>query len=431
MATLSVQSFSPATGVLAVGDPISVSFVRNDQSADTIIARLFYSGAFIFDATQYATLTDTTCVLTVPWSVLVSQSGGWVRAGVGFWFEMVAYETPPASYADYEWTRVVRVRTYDPPLITRLEPSGGALEGYPVEVEWAVTPGGADGVLASQSLVIEDLTDDVVVYSDAPGTAIRSLTLGVGDVLLESGHMYSIRLDVTNDVGFGDFMARTVQAGWSPPPLPTATVTVDESTLGATVTVTAGTHPAAQVLTVARIGADGSRWVVGTGLTSGAQVLDPLPPLGVEYAYEVSVVDSNGAANSATVLKAIRSSYWMLDFGDGATEHVALVGNPKASRTLKQGGEAYHFADGGAGGGRPVWYGTTDRDVSGSWSFDDVSSETADRLFELCDRHPVCWMRDPYGRRRRAHVEPKESHGVGPLWQLTVDWDEVRFEEAW
>lgn len=430
MATLSVQSFSPSTGVLAVGDPISVSFVRNDQSADTIIVRLYYLGAFIFDATEYTTITDTTCVLTVPWSALVSESGGWVRAGVGFWFEVVAYETPPASYADYEWTRVVRVRTYAPPEIGSLTPSG-SISGYPLQLQWSVTPGGADGVLASQSLSITDEADGSTVYSAAPGAATRSLTLGVGDVQLASGHTYAIRLDVTNDVGFADSQTVTVSAGWSPPPTPTATVTVDDETLGATVTVTAGTHPAAQVLTVARIGADGSRWVVGTGLASGASVLDPLPPLGVEYGYEVSVVDSNGAANSVTVLKAIRSSYWMLDFGADATEHVALMGNPKASRELKQGGEAYHFADGGAGGGRPVWYGTTDRDESGSWSFDAVSSEAADVLFELCDRYPVCWMRDPYGRRRRAHVEPKESHGVGPLWQLTVDWDEVRFEEAW
>lgn len=431
MATLSVQSFSPETGVLAVGDPISVSFVRNDQSADTIVVRLYYSaGAFIFDATQYATLTDTTCVLTVPWSALVSESGGWVRAGVGFWFEMVAYETLPASYANYEWTRVVRVNTYAPPEIGSLTPSG-SISGYPIDIQWTVDPGGMDGVLRSQSLAITDAADGRMVYAAAPGTGIRSLTLSVGDVLLESGHTYYFRLGVTNDVGFADYVIRTVQAGWSPPPVPTATVTVDDDTLGATVTVTAGAHPASQVLTVARIGADGSRWVVGTGLTSGAQVLDPLPPLGVEYAYEVSVVDSNGAANSATVLKTIHSSYWMLDFGDGATEHVALMGNPKVSRSLKHGGESYHFADGGAGGGLPVWYGTTDRDVSGGWTFDDVGPETADELFSLCDRHPVCWMRDPFGRRRRAHVEPKESHGTGQLWQLSLDWDEVRFEEAW
>ena len=105
--------------------------------------------------------------------------------------------------------------------------------------------------------------------------------------------------------------------------------------------------------------------------------------------------------------------------------------NPDASYSLVQGGASYHFADGGAGGGRPVFYPTTDRDESGGLKFATVGSGDADRLRALCDRYPVAWLRDPFGHRWRARVKPSWSHGVGELWPLSISWEAVRWEEAW
>ena len=105
--------------------------------------------------------------------------------------------------------------------------------------------------------------------------------------------------------------------------------------------------------------------------------------------------------------------------------------NPEASYSLTQGGTSYHFADGGAGGGRPVYYATTDRDESGALKFATIGKDDADRLRALCDRYPVAWLRDPFGHRWRAHVKPSWSHGVGQLWPIGIDWDAVRWTEAW
>ena len=107
--------------------------------------------------------------------------------------------------------------------------------------------------------------------------------------------------------------------------------------------------------------------------------------------------------------------------------------NAKTDVSTTHGGESYHFADGGAGNGLPVYYATTDRDVSGKGSWDTVGHEDADRINALTLRYPVGWMRDPYGHRYRAHMRWSIDHGVPAtrVWSVSMDWDAVRFEEAW
>ncbi len=53
-----------------------------------------------------------------------------------------------------------------------------------------------------------------------------------------------------------------------------------------------------------------------------------------------------------------------------------------------------------------------------------------DALYALLDAHPVGWLRDPFGHRWRAHMTPKDSRGLGEVWQLAIDWDAVRWQEA-
>ena len=67
----------------------------------------------------------------------------------------------------------------------------------------------------------------------------------------------------------------------------------------------------------------------------------------------------------------------------------------------------------------------------GSLKFATIGKDDADRLRALCDRYPVAWLRDPFGHRWRAHVKPSWSHGVGQLWPVGIDWDAVRWTEAW
>ena len=189
-------------------------------------------------------------------------------------------------------------------------------------------------------------------------------------------------------------------------------------------------QPAADSVDVVRVNADGSTWTVASNLTMGDTVTDPLPPLGVDAVYKAVGKTSAGGMSEKLFMHGIPSTGWVLNFGDAAQETVGFIYNPQATMTLAQGGESYHFADGGMGGGFPVFYPTTDRDASGTLAFDTVLYGDSDRLLDLCRRYPVAWLRDPFGHRWRAHVRPSVSHGVGQVWPVTIAWDAVRFEEV-
>ena len=189
-------------------------------------------------------------------------------------------------------------------------------------------------------------------------------------------------------------------------------------------------QPAADSVDVVRVNADGSTWTVASNLTMGDTVTDPLPPLGVDAVYKAVGKTSAGGMSEKLYMQEIPSTGWVLNFGDAAQETVGFIYNPQATMTLAQGGESYHFADGGMGGGFPVFYPTTDRDASGTLAFDTVLYGDSDRLLDLCRRYPVAWLRDPFGHRWRAHVRPSVSHGVGQVWPVTIAWDAVRFEEV-
>lgn len=181
---------------------------------------------------------------------------------------------------------------------------------------------------------------------------------------------------------------------------------------------------------VIRVNADGSTWTVASNLTTGDTVTDPLPPLGVDAVYKAVGKTSAGGMSEKLYMHEIPTTGWVLNFGDAAQETVGFIYNPQATMTLAQGGESYHFADGGMGGGFPVFYPITDRDASGTLAFDTVLYGDSDRLLDLCMRYPVAWLRDPFGHRWRAHVRPSVSHGVGQVWPVTIAWDAVRFEEV-
>ena len=483
MATLQVVSVTPNDHVLPVTAAIQIRFSRNDTTFNNVRVRVCKNGSVtsgnvaVIDVTSSTTFNGADGRTVLTYGKLTSQGG--VEEGVTYSLDITCFDTAPTVL---DWTPVTTFAPYRRPTISSFVPAINAeLDGYPIECSWVIDPGGADGVLKSQTLEITDITDAAApsrVYYSEIDPALREVALTIADVQLSSDRSYRFTLRPVNDVGLMAVLYHDTTTHWEPPLEPSATVEVDEDALGATITVHAGedvsdwlikfvgtdavvrdgyltisgtdavinasytvadgniqfdspSAPATQSLMLVRINQDGTRWVIATGLTSGEVVKDPLPPLGVEYQYEVTAVDANGSTNVSAVSMTISSRYWLLNFGNDASEYVRLIGNPKASRSMKHGGAAYHFADGGEGGGLPVWYGTTDRDYSGSWSFDEVGPDVADDLFAKCDQWPVCWMRDPFGRRRRAHVEPREGHAKGLLWQVSVDYDEMRFREAW
>ena len=190
-------------------------------------------------------------------------------------------------------------------------------------------------------------------------------------------------------------------------------------------------QPPIQSVDVQRVNSDGTAWTVATGLTVGGSCIDPLPPLGVPVTYRATSSAASGSTASGEFTETFGGRDWVLNFGNAAQEHVEFIYNPQADLSLAQGGKGYHFADGGAGKGLPVFYPTTDRDYAGTLKFDTILYGDSDKVLDLCDRYPVAWLRDPFGHRWRAHVAPSVSHGVGQVWPVTLSWDAMRFEEAW
>lgn len=332
------------------------------------------------------------------------------------------------------WSDATSWGVYAAPAVVITSPAsdGDTLDELPVVVTWTVTdPTG----VSSQTVTLSD--DNGVVYSATVGNSARSLSIGSDAANIANLTTYSVTVRITGGSGLATSAVREFGTDWAPPASPTATVQVDEDVMAANITVFSGedseTAPETASLMVTRIGADGSRWVVGSGLTSGDTVTDPLPPLGVEYSYEVTASAATGATSTVTYTETIQTGYWAFNFGARAVDYMKLRFNAKTDVSTTHGGESYHFADGGMGIGLPVWYGTTDRDVSGSGSWDTVGHEEADRINALTLRYPVGWMRDPYGRRWRAHMRWSIDHGIPAtrVWSVSMDWDAVRFEEAW
>ena len=327
------------------------------------------------------------------------------------------------------------VQVYVAPAVSILSPADSeVVTGLPFTASW--TASDTSGIAEQVLYLYDSLLTTLYLQRPLDGS-VRSFTFDVNDGTLANDGGYTLIVGATSGVGLYDSDVARFTTAWMPPAQPTATIEVDEDSLGTTITVLAGegseTAPATESMSIARVDADGTRWVIATGLSSGAVVHDPLPPLGVPYIYEITAVSRTGATSVGVVDMTITTGYWAFNFGARATEHAKLRFNAKTAMSTTHGGDSYHFADGGQGSGLPVYYATTDRDISGSGSWDTVGQQDADRINALTLRYPVGWMRDPYGHRYRAHMRWSIDNGfpASRVWAISLDWDAVRFTEAW
>lgn len=327
-----------------------------------------------------------------------------------------------AYSSSFSWgVHVAPVVTIDAPAT-----DGTTISTMPMAISWSITD--ATGV-SSQKVTIDG--GGSTVYSKAVASGTATLVLSAADVPLADDTDYSITLYVVGGSGLSATAVRTFHVDWLLPAAPTATI-VEGENVSATIEVGAEAGDAVtESISVARLLDDGTEWVISEGMSDGESCIDPLPPIGSQVTYRVTAYAASGASASTTYSEIFTSDAWILNFGSTANDAVEFLYNPQASYSLAHGGASYHFADGGAGNGLPVWYGTTDRDESGSLSFDNVMNANTDRLRDLCTAYPVAWLRDPFGHRWRAHVRPNTSHGIGRIWASGIDWDAVRFREAW
>lgn len=348
-------------------------------------------------------------------------------SSVGVWTAQVRTHGLAVSWG--AWSQTIEWRMADRPSVAISSPpsDGTEIDDLPLTITWEISD--VSGV-SQQSIVVEH--DGDVIYSRTPTTSIRSLQVTRNDATFEDGEAYSISIRVVNGYGLDSTAVRTFVIGWDLPAIPTASVTQgDGASAVITVGVGEGSTVPTETITVQRINQDGTSWTLANGLADGGVAVDPMPPIGESVTYRVIAFASSGASVDSEEAISIDTDEWVFNFGDDASEFIGLLGNPSASYSMEQGGALYHFADGGAGGGLPVWYGTTDRDESGALSFDSVDQHDSDRLRQLLLVHPVGWIRDPFGHRWRAHIRPSTKHGVGRIWSASVTWDAVRWREAW
>ena len=191
-------------------------------------------------------------------------------------------------------------------------------------------------------------------------------------------------------------------------------------------------YPATASLTVQRVAPDGSRWTVADGLLSGQQAIDPLPPLNVPYAYEVTASTEAGSAYTLDVPHEVETVMAAFNFGAAAAvAELARLG-PSWSHARKRAATLYHFADGGESGGLPVAYGSPDVDGTLSQGFTLLDMDQLRRLQAEARDFPVCWFRDPYGGRYLVYATWDFSGSIP--WdkvEVTASMTETVFEEAW
>ena len=190
-------------------------------------------------------------------------------------------------------------------------------------------------------------------------------------------------------------------------------------------------YPDTESLSVTRVLADGSRWLVADGLTSGQQCIDPLPPLNVDFSYLVTAYAETGVSSTQELPAHVDSGGMeAFNFGQGASVALLMGYNASGSESADHGGTLYDFATGD--GSLPLFYPTGALTGSASRSYAVTSREHANRVRALSREYPEAWFRDFDGNRMlcRASFSISLVQGSRDVRTIDVTMDECEFEEA-
>lgn len=189
--------------------------------------------------------------------------------------------------------------------------------------------------------------------------------------------------------------------------------------------------PATEYFTVERQNDDGTRWLVGDGLSEGDSCIDPLPPLNTDVHYLVTAHAASGTTATSDATTRIDRPWFALNFGADAGISLIMKYGTEMEEEGEHQGELYHFADGGEGGGLPEFYGTGEYEQTPSYGFRLSSAEEYRELRALSRRYAVGWLRDPLGNRLRGRFTWGVEVMPGtPAFEVSLDADELVFQEA-
>lgn len=326
------------------------------------------------------------------------------------------------SHADWgEWSAHAIVRVAVAPKATIKSPTASqVLSALPLAVSWEVTD--ATGV-SQQSLSIADPTG-AVVWSATPGNGVRLLSVGSDAGFLNRS---SYTLTYSMRAGSGLTLTKTVRfsTDWAQPDAPAVDVSHDGA-LAAHVRVTsAATGIPAVSHDVARVLADGSRLTLATGLASGQEAIDRLPPLNEECAYEVSSWAATGAVLVTVVRATCSARALALGFGRDAGLSWLGLYDPEVSKDVTHGTRAVHLFD---GSDLPQLYDTGERDVSRSYSLSAPEGDWRE-LSALADAHAYGWVREFGGERAFGAIDVSSQRSAPGWRKVSVKVTECSWRE--
>lgn len=356
------------------------------------------------------------------WSVAFTPSSVGLSVGGNYYVSVYAENNDGYSPAATSTVFSVESRAS----VAIISPADGStIDAFPVTLSWEYLYGGWP------SSVQVDVSANGVTQYAYPDPAETTLTFDSLDVSDGDRATFVVTARFTDGGATTTSVSVSMVSFDFPnvPGAPTAGISYGDD-LSASITVHYGTDTvAAAVIRYIDDGED--QWVVASNVADGATVTDPLPPLGVDFAYAVVSYSADGVPLYTMFPARIDTTQWAFNCGQQAYWAMTYRFNPQQSRTVSHGGDMYHFADGGMGRGLPVFYETTDRDMSGTIRFDTDNRWDAERIVDLSSHFPLMWIRDPYGNRWYAHVVFTITHGIGKVWDVQASWDAVRWTEAW
>lgn len=335
---------------------------------------------------------------------------------------------------------------------------GALVAAMPMHIKWAVAD--KTGVVLQQMELLDAAGN--VMWSSYIDNALREQELGSYGFIANNA-AYTLRFTVRGGSGLSATFTRAFHTNWLSPIKLDADVVYDEdlaahitalggktgySVDGTTLlgpilkgegslllygpvvgngsTLELGEAEAPKSFDIARIMPDGTRRPVAIGVVPGDTRIDPIPPLNVDFEYEVIAYAESGATSTTTV-DTLCDSGGMEAYNFSASAAIAhILGfNATASEGITRSGETFHFALGAGSPELPTFYPDGDMDVTGSKSYVIADKEQYRKLRETLRSldGATCWYRSAYGATAFGHLSGTLSYDAKKYNQFDVSID--------
>lgn len=372
------------------------------------------------------------------------------------------------------WSSYVEVRIADTPSVVINGPAN-PVTAMPFTIAWSI----AD-VTGVSMQTVEILRGGSVVWSWQPGTGVRELEITSTDFLPSNGDQLQIRVTVRGGSTLTAAASILVDVEYTPPASPTVNIQYDAnlngiiqltfnrtepgtitqeywtrsegepdnspSVLANFYTVLLGEpdnspsvlvplsegewRPETMYATVYRVNPDGSQTLIADNLGDGQQCIDPLPPLNVGFAYQVTAHAESGATQNVTVQTVCESGFAALNYGADAGSAFLLGYDLSVDHRVSHSTSEFWFASGDSS--LPVSYSTSqlNREINADSVF-EWDGDLYLRLLGFADECSYAWYREPSGRTCRVKLdmdvsvdttERKEIHCA--LSMIELAWED-------